>query len=246
MAATQAIAAYGTTVKWNSYTVAEVIDISGLGVDFGQIKVSNYSSPNHRHEYIAGWGDGGELKLKCSWIAGDTNGQRAMITDADAGTTREVIITGPTAGAYTLTFNGFIKHYEFPHPSEEQAQFEITIKITGAWTLAVTASTGATVCTGIEETGTAALVITPTFDVDVFTYTTDPINTASEWVKLTVTAAGVITATALDVVYPLVTTVLSGEITIDTADTVTPVVVTVKETGKTAKVYTIYVSRPAA
>lgn len=241
---TAAIASYGTTIKWDGALLAEITSIEGPGVKFDTIDVTSYSSPNAFKEFIAGFGDGGEVTIEGNFIPGDALGQIAFIADAFAKSVKEVIITLPTAAAVSWTFDALCTSLEFKQPLEGQLGFTATLKVSGIPVIGLTMSVGATVLTGIEKTGTAPLVIAPTFDVAIFIYTTTPINTASDWVKFTVTAAGVITATALGVEYPLVTTVLSPAITIDAANTVTPVVITVKETGKVAKTYTFYVGRP--
>lgn len=241
---TQAIAAYGMTIQWNGELLAEVSNISGPGISFDTVPASHYTSPQHFKEFIAGFGDGGEVNLECSFIPGDTAGQVAFITDAFAKTVREVIITYPAAAGTIWTFDGLVTHLAFTQPMDNKLGFTATIKVSGVPELGITESTGATVMVGIEETGTAALDFVPDFDVALFTYGI-LVDTASTWIKLTVTAAGVITVSVDGGSETTLTTeVQSGEIAIGAADSISKVLVKVKEATKAAKSYTLYVARP--
>jgi predicted secreted protein len=244
MPATAAVASYGTTLKWDAVLIAEITDISGPGIKVDTIDVTSYSSPSAFKEFIAGFGDGGEVSIEANFISGDTLGQIAFITDAFAKSVKEVIITYPAAAAVSWTFNALVTSIEFKEPLEEQLGFTATLKISGIPVMGVTASVGITAMTGIEKTGTAALVFNPPFLAGTLLYVCTPINTASDWVKLTLTAAGVITVDALGITYPATTTVLTGAITIGAAGTVTPLTIKVQETGKVAQYTTIYIARP--
>jgi predicted secreted protein len=242
---TAAVASYGTTLKWNTQLIAEVTDISGPGIKVDTIDVTSYSSPDAFKEFIAGFGDGGEVSIEANFIAGDTLGQIAFITDAFAKTVREAIITYPAAAAVDWTFDALVTSIEFKEPLEEQLGFTATLKISGKPVIGITASGGITALTGIEETAVAALVFNPPFLASTLLYVCDPINTGSDWVKLTVTAAAhTITVDCLGVTYPCTSGVQSGAITIGAAGTVTLLVIKAVETGKVAQYTTIYVARP--
>ena len=240
---TQAIAAYGTTLTWDGAVIAELTNISGPGVKFDTIDVTNYSSPSAFKEFIAGFGDGGDVKIEGNFIPGDTLGQIAFITDAFAKSVKEAIITLPTAAAVSWTFDALCTSLEFTQPLEKQLGFSATLKVSGVPVIGLTISADAGALTGIEENAGAALVFTPAFAGATYSYAVHPVNTASTWIKLTLTCAGVLTATVLGIEYPLVTTVQSGQIAIDAADSLTVVSIKCQEAGHVAKFYTIYIPR---
>jgi hypothetical protein len=237
-----AVASYGLTFKWNGNLLAEVTNVEGPGIKFDTIDVTHYASPEAFKEFIAGFGDGGEVTLECNFIPSDTAGQVAFITDAKAKTVREVIITTP-AGT-TWTFDALVTSLEFKEPLEEQLGFTATLKVSGNPTLGITLSTGMSAMTGIEENTGAALTFNPTFAIAKFAYAV-AVNTASDWIKLTPTAATHTIVVSNGTDEQIVSSGnQSGEIALGVAGTLTTVTVTVQESGKVAKVYTIYVSRP--
>lgn len=241
---TQAVASYGSVLKWNNVALAEITDIAGPGISFDTIGVTSYSSPNAFKEFIAGFGDGGEVTIEGNFISGDTTGQIAFITDAFAKTIREVIITDPADSATEWTFDALVTALEFRRPLEEQLGFTATLKISGVPSLGITYSAGISALAGIEENGGASLTLVPTFATGTYLYTTT-VNTASTWIKLTVTAAShTITASWNGSETTLTSGVQSGELALGAAGTVTKFTIKVKESQKVAKEYIIYVTRP--
>ena len=241
---TDAIAAYGTTLKWHDVALAELTNISGPGISIDTREVTHYGSDNAFKEFISTFGDGGEVGIEGNFIPGDTAGQYAFIVDAFAKTPREVIITLPTAAATTWTFTGLVTSLEFTQPREEQLGFSATIKISGVPDLAISASTGMSALTGIEDALEAALVFVPTFAIGTFTYTVT-VDTASDWVTLTPTAdTHTITITCGTQIQTVTSTYESTSIILGLAGTTTTITVKVQQSGKVAKTYTLYISRP--
>jgi len=241
---TEAIAALGTTLQWNAQPLAELTSIGGPGISIDTHDVTHYGSADAFKEFIATFADGGEVTLEGNFIPGDTAGQVAFITDAHARTQREVIITLPSDAATTWTLNGIVTSLAFTEPMEEQLGFSATLKITGVPALAITASTGMATLTGIEETLEAALVFVPAFAIDTFTYTVT-IDTASNWVKLTPTAADhTITITCGTQKQNVESGYESTTIILGLAGTTTTITIKVQQSGKVAKTYTLYISRP--
>jgi len=242
---TSAKIGYGTTLSWNGNTVAEVTNLSGPNMKKPAVNVGDYSQA--WDEFIAGKGDGGELKLELNFYPGDTDGQYAMYTDFKAGTARAVVLTGPTAAAFSFSFTGLITDIEPSYPQGDAMKAAVTIKVSGEPTMNLTTSTGISALTGIEENTGAALVFVPAFDIATFAYNV-AVNTASDWVKLTVTAESHTIKVSIDggEESTLTTTVQSSELALGVADTQTVIRLRVYESGKIALNYYLYVGRPAA
>jgi hypothetical protein len=148
----------------------------------------------------------------------------------------------PPATSGSLTFSAVGTGFEPSFPYDDKVGVSGKLKITGKPTLYTTLSTGISAMTGIEENAGAALTITPTVAAGTYAYACT-VNTASDWVKLTVTATshtvyiqGVAETTAVQ----------SAEVTLGAAGTTTDVLVMVYETSKSPRLYTLTVTRPAA
>ncbi len=241
---TSAVSAFGSTLSWNAVALAELSSISGPSLSVDTIDVSSDGSPSGFREFIAGMKDGGEVSVAGNFISGDTTGQIALTTDMMAGTVRQVVITDPTLSASTWTFNAICTKFEPDRPFDGKFGFTATFKVTGVPVLAVTESADITDMTFEDSVGAVTPVPGP-FAGGTYTYSAT-INTASTYIKVTVTdaTAASIKATCLGVEHVLTSTVQSGQITVGAADTVTKLTITVKDTGKVAKTYTIYITRP--
>jgi predicted secreted protein len=237
--------AFGTTLKWNATALAELTGISGPSMKADTIDLTNHDSADGFREFVAGVRDGGEISIEGNFLSSDTTGQMAFITDAQAGTEREVIITGPTADAFTWTMDCIVTAFEPTHPYDGKLGFTATLKVTGKPVLAVTLSTGMSALSGIEENAGGAITFLPTFAIGTFAYTTS-VNTASSYIKLTPTAAShTITISNGTSDQTVTSGAQSGEIDLGAAGTITTVTVKVQESGTVAKTYTIYVTRAA-
>jgi hypothetical protein len=243
MTATAGFVGFGSTVSWNGTLIAHCKDIPFPNMTRDKVDFSNMDSDDQFEEIKAGWGHAGEVPFDVIFIPGDA-GQAAAIADFLSGTVREMIITGPTAAAFTWTCNAYITGISGSMPTGDGIVMNLTLSLTGKPVLAVTTSANITSLTGIEENAGGALDFVPNFAGATITYNV-LVNTASTWVKLTVTdATATITVTALGVSSTLVSGVQSGAIVIGAADTMTAVTVKVQDSNKVAKTYTINVARP--
>lgn len=241
---TDALGAYGTTLTWNGNVIAEVRNISGPKITIDTKDVTSHSSADAHKEFIPTLVDGGEVSIEALFIPGDTDGQKAFITDAQARTSRTAIITLPTAAGATWTFTGIVTSLDFTHPAPDELGFTATIKVTGKPVLAITASTGMSALSVIEENGGGAVTPVPTFAIGTFTYSLS-VNTLSDYVKFTPTAASHTITIKCGTQSEVVTSgAQSGEITLGSAGSVTTITIEVQESGKTKKTYTFYVTRP--
>lgn len=242
---TNAIAATGATLTWNGQAVAEITKISGPSISVDMLDVTVHGSTDSFREFIAGLRDGGEVTIEGKFHSGDTDGQIAFITDMTAGTSRTAVITGPTAAAFTWTFTGLGSAFSIDEPHDAELTFTATIKVSGKPVLAVTASGNLTGLTGIEENAGAALTFLPAFAAAKKSYNVT-VNTASTYIKLTPTLAGAtitITTDADDSSQDVASGAQSGTIAITDA-AVTTVTLDVKEPGKVANRYTLYIYCP--
>jgi hypothetical protein len=239
---TNGISAFGTKLSWNGVNLAELTNISGPKIKIKTEEMTNHDSTGGFAEFIATIKDGGEISIEGNFVAGDTTGQIAMITDIKAGTKRQIILTAPSS-LFTWTSDVIGTDFEPTFPHAGMIGFKATLKATGEPVLAITASGNLTTLTGIEENTGAALTFTPTFDGATKEYNV-AINTASTWIKLTPTKSG-----ATVTIYngtssqDVASGAQSGTIAVTDA-AVTTITLSVKETGKVANVYTLHVYTP--
>jgi predicted secreted protein len=239
-----ALSSMGCTLTWDAVALAEVTNVTGPNSKVDTLDVTHYGSANNYREFIATFIDAGEVTIEGNFISGDATGQIAMITDFQARSLKEAIITLPTASATTWTFNAIITALSFAQPMDGKLGFTATLKISGAATLGLTLSAGMATCTGVEQQGGAALTFNPLFTITQFSYVVS-VNTASTWVKFTPTAGShTITITALGVTTSVASGAQSGNITLDATGTVTDIVIKVVEAAHVAKTYHVYVARP--
>jgi predicted secreted protein len=237
--ATQAISAKGTTLSRNGNVIAEGINISPPNEALETIDVTNHDSPSGIKEYIASLIDSGDVSIDGNFIAGDTNGQIGLRTDMLARTKQTFVLTFPTAITATFSFYAYVTAFSTKAAVKDKVSFTAKLKITGAATLAIGASTGLTTTFMSWSTGT----LIPAAANAVYVYVLEVV-TGTTTVTVTPTAsAGVITVTANGVSQVVTSGAASSAITLGAAGSVTPVTISVQETGKVAVVYTVNVAR---
>lgn len=236
---TSAVSAKGTVLIWNYLKVLEQANLQGLSQARDTIDVTSHDSADGYREYVAGLGDGGELSLDGNFITSDSNGQIALHTDMQAGTVRACFLLLPMSVGQALSFNAIAKGFEPSFPHDGKMGLSGSLKVSGKPTLLTTQTTGISGLTGIEENGGAALVINETPAAGTYEYTCS-VNAASDWVKLTVTAAS-------HTIYIQGTSVASGvqsgEIALGASGTDTAVWILAYETSKSPRLYKLTVTR---
>jgi predicted secreted protein len=133
---TSAISAFGAKVNWNSHDIAEVISISGPGESVDSLDVTSHDSANEFKEFIAGLRDGGEVSFEANFKSSDSDGQIALHTDFQAGTSRTCQITLPDSLG-NISGTAICTRYEFSFPVDGPARISGTIKYTGKPTLTI-------------------------------------------------------------------------------------------------------------
>lgn len=235
----QAVWAKGTSLSKGGIVIAEQLEVGGVKLSRDAIDVSNNDTPDDYKESIPGWASVGDISIEGNFIAGDTPGQIAMYTAFNSRVTAEYVITLPDGT--TWTFDAWIKSFEIDTSNKDALKFKGTLQPVGKPTLGIDMSTGASNI--VISVGT----MNPTFAIGVFEYV-DPVVTGTASVQFTVTAVG--HAITLhngfnDSDSALSSGVISGAQALGAAGTVTTFIVRVQETGKSAKNYTVEVSRAA-
>jgi len=144
---TDAIIGHGTEMKMEdtpssgTYTkIAEVQSINGLSLSMDTVDVTNMDSTNQWREYIAGLRDAGEVTFDVNWnMTAATHGiSTGLLRDFNASstTTRNWQIIWPDTGATTWSFSGITTGFSISDPFDGTVTASITIKLTGAPTLA--------------------------------------------------------------------------------------------------------------
>jgi predicted secreted protein len=236
---TSAIMAQGVVLEREGVAIAEITKISPQSNKQDTVDVTTLSSVGNYREFIAGWKDAGELQIEGNFVAGDVTGQQAVFADFEAGTVSSYVLTFPTAITATLTFSALVTEFGIGgFAVGDKVPFNATLKISGASTLAVSASDGLTTpFFAISESA----VISPAPSATKYDYIAT-VLTAVTSVTVTPTGGGVLTVQG--------STVATGEastaIALGAAGTIKDIVVTQKNTGKVAKTYRIKLFRAAS
>ncbi len=143
MPATQAIAAFGTLVKWDNgagvyTTIAELRDISGPNFKLDTKEVTSHSSPGAIKEFIATLIDAGEITFNISFLPQDpTHDYSAgILRDMFNRTRRNVRLVFPDAGVTTWTFPCFVVDFKTDEKVDGSLDGSVTVKVAGQPTLA--------------------------------------------------------------------------------------------------------------
>ena len=236
---TSAIMAQGVVLEREGVAIAEITKISPQSNKQDTVDVTTLSSVGNYREFIAGWKDAGELQIEGNFVAGDTLGQQAVFADFEAGTVSSYVLTFPTAITATLTFSALVTEFGIGgFAVGDKVPFNATLKISGAATLAISASDGLTTpFFAISESA----VISPAAGAAKYDYIAT-VLTAVTSVTVTPTGGGVLTVQGS----PVATGEASTAITLGAAGTITDIVITQKNTGKVAKTYRIKLFRAAS
>ena len=236
---TDAASGHGTNLIWNKHRVAEISGISGPSQSRATIDVTSHDSEGWR-EFIGGLASGGEISLEGNLIVEDIGGQVAFHTDMQAGTVRECLIILPMSIGAMFKCDGFPQGFSSSFPVDDKISWSGSITMKGRPSWLTTQSAGMTALVGIEQTLSAALVISPAIAVGTYKYTCT-VDTASTWIKLTVTAA---THTIYVDGATQTSGVQGGEIALNDAGEDTEVTIIAYEANKSARIYTLVVTRP--
>jgi len=235
-----AIAAKGATLARDGHTIAEITKIGGIEINLETLDVTTLTSPDSFKEFIGTWFEASEVPIEGNFIAGDTDGQVALMADQLAMTVQSFVLTLPTAITATWSFSALVTKYKVgDYAVGGKIDFSASLKISGKPTLAIGASTGLT--TPFFSISNDAVIV-PSPSGSVYDYVAT-VATGISSITVTPTAsAGVITVNGNVVA----TGEASGAIALGAAGSVTAVTIVVTETGKVAKTYTVRIARAAS
>lgn len=132
-------AGFGTLLKLGGTTIAGVRDISGPGLTLETPDVTNHSSTGGWREFVGGLKDGGEVTFDIVFdpVAAThrnvSGGLLYLLTTRASGS---FSMTFPDAAATVWSFTAFVTNYEPSGPVADELSASVTVKITGAPTLA--------------------------------------------------------------------------------------------------------------
>ena len=132
MAASGAVSGYGITFKKASTVIAEVVRISGVGINRETIEATHLSSDNEWKEFIFGLLEGTDVSIELNFLPTNAT-QKAIITDIVAGTSATyttTLVDTSTWAATMLPFSFSLGDIDAGGKLSATAQFKITGAVT--------------------------------------------------------------------------------------------------------------------
>lgn len=236
------VSGFSSLLIWNYHRILEMLSISGPSQSMDPIDVTSHDSPEGYREFVAGILSGGEISIEGNLIVEDELGQQKFYADLQAGNKRDAWIVMPMGVGAALSFSALAKGFNPSAPYEDKIGVSMSLQVTGKPILLTTQSGGISGLTGIQQQGGAALTITPAIAAGTYKYAC-AVNTASTWVKLTVTAAD----HTIKVQGVTQTNGIQGDpIALNPAGEGTEIFIFVYEAAKAPRLYVLTVTRPAA
>lgn len=130
---TAAFAGVGTLFKRDSTSVAEINSISGPNMTRDTIDVTNLNSTGGYREFIPGFRDGGEVTLSCNWALDEWSD---WLADFQSDTIVAYSITLANTEASVISFSAYCVGMGTEVPTDDKVTNEVTLKISGAVTIA--------------------------------------------------------------------------------------------------------------
>jgi len=229
----------GTTLSKGGVTIGSLTSISSPEKSTDAKEVTTLDVSDGYKRFLPGLKDGGEVTVKGYYDSADA-GQAAIDAAFEAGIQDTYIITFPAAIGATFTFNGIITKYTPGEANlEDPMSFELTLKVSGKPTLALTASGG---LTALVLSGTAG-VLSPAFNNAKYAYSWSFTTDAS--ITVTPTAANHTIKMYVDDVYVADVTSGSASVAIAgfSAGTSKKITLICYEAGKSPKTYTVVAVR---
>ncbi len=229
----------GTTITKGGVNIGSLTKISSPEKSVDSVEVTTLDVADGYKRFIPGMKDGGEVTVSGYFDSADA-GQSALDTAFEAGSEDTYVITFPATIGATFSFSAIITKYNAGEANlEDPLSFELTLKVVGKPTLAVTASGGLTALVLSGTTG----ALSPAFNNAKYAYSW--VFTTDASITVTPTAANHTIKMYVDDVY--VGEVNSGSasaaITGFLAATSKKITLIVFEAGKSPKTYTIVAAR---
>lgn len=134
-----AVNAFGTLLKRNGTTVAEVNDITPPSLSRDDIEVTHHQSPSRWREFIKGLKDAGEFSMSINYIPSNSthNASTGLLADFANDTTIDTwTLVFPDTAATTWSFPGYVKGFSPSAPIDDKLSADVTMKVAGQPTLA--------------------------------------------------------------------------------------------------------------
>lgn len=226
---------YGTTASWDGHLIGEVDAIGDISLTVDTVEASTYTSPDAYKEYIQGMIDAGQLTIGGNFDEGDTDGQVKFLTDMNARSgVKDLVITFPASTGAAWTVPALPVGFTTTQPIGGKIGYTLTVKPSGKPELGVTASNNLSALAVSDDA-----VMIPAFAATTYDYIAT-VLAGVDSVTVTPTAS-------LGVIKVNGNVVTSGEassaIALGASGSITTVTIEVKETGKSAKRYTVRVAR---
>lgn len=138
--AADATHSFGTRLAWgpfvpaspdNFFLISDVKELAIAGRKLSEIDVSHFLSPGKWKEFIAGFGDSGNVTFKTNFSDAQLDVLEALVpepTDANFGRVRWVIVT-PAGG--TIAFVGFLQPPNPTFPDDGAIMIDCSIRVSG-------------------------------------------------------------------------------------------------------------------
>jgi predicted secreted protein len=131
-----ALNAFGTLLKRNGTTIAEVTAITPPSLARDPIEVTHHQSPNAWREKIKGLKDGGEVTFSINYLPTNTTHNAATGILGDFGTNTIDTWSIVFPDATTWTFSAFVSGFEADAPIDDRLAADVTLTVCGQPTLA--------------------------------------------------------------------------------------------------------------
>ena len=134
-----AVNAFGTLLKRNGTTIAEVTDITPPELSRDNIEVTHHQSPAAWREFIKGLKDAGEVSFSINYIPTNSthNAGTGVLADLANNTTVDTwTLVFPDTSATTWSFPGFMTKFAAKAPIDDKLAADVTLKVSGQPTLA--------------------------------------------------------------------------------------------------------------
>jgi len=102
--ATEGNIGYGVTFTWHSQLVGELTRIGSVSLSISKVDATTLGTTDEYKEYLPGLIDPGDVEIE-GWLDPDDAGQALLLTDMNARTEQDWIITFP-ASISSATWNG--------------------------------------------------------------------------------------------------------------------------------------------
>lgn len=138
-------ASVGTVLKVGTGSSAKSVggltSIAGVEVTADSIDVTALDNSSGYREFLAGFKDGGEVPIS-GFLDGADDGQEELYTLLGSGAVSSFAIIFPTAIGKTWSFSAVVTGFSTNVDVDNAITFDVTLKVSGAPTLADTPTSG--------------------------------------------------------------------------------------------------------